>query len=544
MSQLRSKRSPVRWAAPLCVLLAVGVLLVGGVANGQPLMHSKTAAAHASTTLTWALGSSPFSVWGPYCFCTSGAVAMSLVYQTDLEYGTFGQLGAQVISSWKQTSPTTYVYHVRPGVKFSNGTTVTASDVAFSLSINLNPKIGSRLASMFASVQRIGSKGDTVTVKLKHPDATWQYVPAQSAGYVYSKADYLKHPNDYGTPSALPIGTGPYKFQSFQPNSQILLVRNPYWKGRKFPWDKVVMPIIPDAQALLLAVESGKVDGTFDVPATSFAIWSKAPNVYFHGFASDGFTGFSVDLTDSRFKDIHVRKAIAYAIDRKGLVGALLNGAGKPINCIVPPGMFRSVLSKSEVDAALSKIPDYAYDLAKAKAELRQSTTPNGFTFTLNVPNGCPACIAIAQNVAASLSQIGITVNLNLMPGGARFQIMLDHGPNLGLQILNTGPDNPDPADFPATRWVSSQAVKGGLNFSNWQSPEIDKLVAQALALKDRAQAARLILKGCQLEAQQVSYIPIYTFDFAVAVRKGWSVSSAIGPFFATVNWLPYVRVG
>ena len=543
MSQLRSKRSPVRWAAPLCVLFAVGVLLTGGAANGQSVTQSKTAAAQASTTLTWALGTNPLGIWGPYCFCTSGSAVMSLVYQTQLAYSTFGQLTPQVIASWKQTNPTTYVYHVRPGVKFSNGTTVTGSDVAFSLAVHLNPKISSREASFFTDVQRISSKGDTVTVRLKHPDQTWQYVPALETGYVYSKADYLKNPNDYGTPSALPIGTGPYKFQSWQPNSQIVLVRNPYWQGQKFPWNKIVVPIIPDPQSLLLALESGKIDGTFDVPATDYATWARASNINFHPFPSFGFSGFSVDLTDGPFRDVHVRRAIAYALDREGLVKALLYGAGKPINCIVPPGQFRSVLPASEVQAALAKIPSYTYDLAKARAELKQSAYPNGFTTTLNIPpNSVPE--TIGQNVAQALAQIGINLKLNLMPGPARYQIMLDHGPHLGLQFLNTGPDNPDPADFPATRWVSSQAVKGGLNFSNWHSPEIDQIVAKANSLKDRAQAARLILKGCQIEAQQVSYLPIYTFDFSVAVRQGLSVSSAIGPFYANVNWLQYLRVG
>ncbi len=530
-------------AASLVAALFLAVAGAGAHTQGGAA-PSATASRTASTTLTWALGTNPASLFGPYYFSTSGAAMMSLVYQTELAYGTYGQLQPQVISSWKQTSPTRYVYNVKPGQKFSNGTPVTAKDVAFSLAVNVDPKIGSRFAALFVSVKRISSKGNQVIVTLKQPDSTWRYVPAQMAGYVYSKASYQKNPNAYGTPTAMPIGTGPYKFQSFQPNSQVVLVRNPYWKGKRYQWDKIVMPIIPNAQAMLLAIQNGTVDGTFDVPSSSLSQWIPAKGIVLHTFPSAGWRGFSIDMTDGPFADLHVRKAIAYSIDKVGLVKALLYGAGQPLKCIVPPAMFKSVLPSKEVDAALRKIPGYDYDLSKAKAELKQSKYPNGFTTTLNVPSGCGACMAIAQNLAQSLSQLGITVNLNVMPGAPRFQVILDHGPNLGLQVLGMGPDNPDAANYPSILWPSDQAVKGGQNSSNWHNPTIDKLMKQSLAATDRAKAARLILKGCQLEAQQVSYIPIFTFPYAVAVKQGLNVTSGIGPFYSTVNWLRYLRVG
>lgn len=538
---------PRRIVLPAALALAAALFVAVAGASAHPdagVAPTAKATKKASSTLTWALGTNPASLFGPYYFSTSGAAMMSLVYQTELAYGTYGQVQPQVVSSWKQTSPTKYVYTVKPGQKFSNGASVTAKDVAFSLAINVDPKIGSRFAALFVSVKRITSSGNHVIVTLKQPDSTWRYVPAQMAGYVYSKADYERNPNAYGTPTAMPIGTGPYKFQSFQPNSQVVLVRNQYWKGKKYPWDKIVMPIIPNSQAMLLAIQNGTVDGTFDVPSSSLSQWIPAQGIVLHTFPSAGWRGFSIDTTDGPFADLHVRKAIAYSIDKVGLVKALLYGAGQPLKCIVPPSMFKAVLPAKFVDSTLAKIPGYDYDLSKAKAELKQSKYPNGFTATLNVPNGCGACIAISQNLQQSLAQIGITLNLNLMPGGPRFQVILDHGPNLGLQVLGMGPDYPDPADYPSILWPSDQAVKGGQNSSNWRNSAIDALMKTSLATTNRAAAARLILKGCALEAQQVSYIPIFTFPYAVAVKKGLNVSSAVGPYYSTVNWLQYLRVG
>ncbi|HVU78382.1 MAG TPA: ABC transporter substrate-binding protein [Gaiellaceae bacterium] len=528
------------------VLVAALFLAVAGASahTDSTAAPAAKASKSASTTLTWALGTNPASLFGPYYFSTSGAAMMSLVYQTGLAYGTYGQLQPQVISSWKQTSPTRYVYTVKPGQKFSDGTPVTAKDVAFSLAINVDPKIGSRFAALFVSVKRITASGNQVIVTLKQPDSTWRYVPAQMAGYVFSKASYQKNPNAYGTPTALPVGSGPYKYQSFQPNSQVVLVRNPHWTGKKYPWDKIVMPIIPNAQALLLALQNGTVDGTFDVPSSSLSQWIPAQGIVLHTFPSAGWRGFSIDMTDGPFADLNVRKAIAYSIDKAGLVKALLYGAGQPLKCIVPPSMFKSVLPAKEVDSALAKIPGYDYDLSKAKAALKASKYPNGFTTTLNVPDGCGACMAISQNLQQSLAQIGITVKLNVMPGAPRFQVILDHDAHLGLQVLGMGPDNPDPANYPSILWPSDQAVKGGQNSSNWRTSAVDTLMKQSLASANRAAAARLILKGCALEAQQVSYIPIFTFPYAVAVKKGLNVTSGIGPFYSTVNWLQYLRVG
>ena len=150
--------APRRIVLPAAVALVAALFLaVAGAsaridAGASP--HAKRTTS-ASTTLTWALGTNPASLWGPYYFSTSGAAMMSLVYQTALAYGTYGQLQPQVISSWKQTSPTRYVYTIKPGQKFSNGAPVTAQDVAFSLSINLNQKVASRFAALFVSVKHI-----------------------------------------------------------------------------------------------------------------------------------------------------------------------------------------------------------------------------------------------------------------------------------------------------------------------------------------------------------------------------------------------------
>ena len=96
----------------------------------------------------------------------------------------------------------------------------------------------------------------------------------------------------FGTPSGLPVGTGPYKFSEFIPNSRVVLVRNPYCKGEKYPWNRIVFPVIPDANARLLALQSGQIDGTFAVPGNDCRVAQGVEHQGRH-VTPGGWRGFS-----------------------------------------------------------------------------------------------------------------------------------------------------------------------------------------------------------------------------------------------------------
>src|SRR5438045_7932383 len=220
------------------------------------------------------------------------------------------------------------------------------------------------MADFFGNVRSISAKGNTVTVRLLKPDSNWQYTPAASPGLVYSQADYKKKGANFGTASGMPVGTGPYKFSSFVPNSQVVLTRNTYYKGKKYPWNKIVFQVIPDEQARLLALQSGQVDGTFQVPNTSLDTWSKA-NLKVGTYLSGGWRGFSFDVEDGPFRDIHVRRALAYSLDEAGINYALTSGRGQPMVGLPPLIFLRGLLPKAEFDRELKKVPTYPYSIDK-----------------------------------------------------------------------------------------------------------------------------------------------------------------------------------
>ena len=540
-STTQGHRRPVRHRRRAAWLLAgVAALLLSVVFSGAALAKSSKAGA-VGGTLTWALQTNPASLFDAYYFSAEGSTFFSLVQDHILAPGTFGQPTTgegSVVQSWKATSPTRYVYTIKKGIRFSDGSPLTAADVAFSMNVHRDPKTGSKMGDFFGNVVSIRNRGNQVIVVLKKPDSNWQFTPAASPGLVYSQKDYKAKGADFGTPSGMPIGTGPYKFSEFTPNSRVVLVRNPYYKGKKYPWDRIVFPIIPDEQARLLALQSGQIDGTFAVPNNNISTWIKIPNLTVGTYGTGGWRGFSLDVEDGPFKDVHVRRAIAYSLNKPDINEALASSRGVVLNGLPPLIFIKGLLPAAEVNAALKKVKAYPYSLDDAKAELAKSAYPKGFTTTLNTPNGCAACLLLSQVLAQGASKIGITINLNPMPGPQRFQVILDHKPNLGIQVLGQAPDSPHPMQYLDLLYTSAHAQPGYENSANYKNTTVDKLIAQGLQSSDLKVAARNALKVMQITSEDVPYIPVFMFPGAWAVKSGWEFKSSIGPFYYNQIWL------
>jgi peptide/nickel transport system substrate-binding protein len=534
-------RRPVHYRRRAAWLLAgVAALLVSIVCSGAALAKSSKAGA-VGGTLTWALQTNPASLFDAYYFSAEGSTFFSLVQDHILAPGTFGQPTTgegSVVQSWKATSATRYVYTIKKGIKFSDGSTLTAADVAFSMNVHRDPKTGSKMGDFFGNVASIRNRGNQVIVVLKKPNSNWQFTPAASPGLVYSQKDYKAKGANFGTPSGMPIGTGPYKFSEFTPNSRVVLVRNPYYKGKKYPWDRIVFPVIPDEQARLLALQSGQIDGTFAVPNNNIGTWIKIPNLKVGTYVSGGWRGFSIDVEDGPFKDVHVRRALAYSLNKPDINEALASSRGVVLDGLPPLLFIKGLLPAAEVNAALKKVNKYPYSLDDAKAELAKSAYPKGFTTTLNTPNGCPACLLLSQVLAQGASKIGITINLNPMPGPQRFQVILDHKPNLGIQVLGQAPDSPHPMQYLDLLYTSAHAQPGYENSANYKTATVDKLIAQGLQSSNLKVAARNALKVMQITSAQVPYIPVFMFPGAWAVKSGWEFKSSIGPFYYNQIWL------
>ena len=495
----------------------------------------------SESKLNWALADSPRSLFAPSNYSTDGMTIMSLVQSPLLNISPAGKLEPGVATSWKAVDPTTYEYTIGDSFTFSDGDKVIAEDVAYSLNLQLDPKAASQEAGLFGDVDSVSFEGNIVTVKLKQASSFWQFLPASLAGYVWQKKSVEAALDTYGSPETLPIGSGPYMVSKFVPDSQVVLVRNPKYTGPKAKYDTITFKIIPDAQTRLLAMSSGEIDGTFQVPVANMSQWKSASEV--STFASLRWRSLTLDMEQAPFSDINVRKALYYATDRKAIAEGLLGGLAQVSSTANDPAIFLGALSESDVSKSYGEIESFDFDLQKAKDALAQSSVPNGFKATLNVPQESDTIKAIAEAVKANWAAIGVDLTLNLMPGGPRFQVIMDHNPNLGVQIIGNTPDVPDPAQMAAQYYSSAQAAKNGNNSSNLKDPEVDALISQAQQSTDAKKSAELILQAQVLASKQVPLIPLVWEQAPVAVKKGGSATD-FGPWFSMEVWPNMISLG
>ena len=431
-----------------------------------------------------------------------------------------------------------YVFQIRPGVKFWDGTPMTVDDVVFSLSRHIDPKVSSQIAGYFANVDSFVKTGASeVTIKLKRPDPlvanALVFAPILSQAFVKKIGSGLGAP---GTGLRI-MGTGPYQITSF-PNSTSATVDRfaGYW-GAKPRVKTCAFSCIADTQTLQLAIQSGQSGGTFGVPVQDSAAYEKLSGVRTYSAPGMYICALSFDTSTPPFNDLHVRKAIAYASDRAGYVRAFLDGNGTPADCVVPPQQWGSVLPQSQVAKIYQQLPNYPFSLADAKKELAQSAHPNGFTTnSVLVPNNSPAVVKAMESLSTSVKQLGINMPIQQVPTNDWLANLYGHK-NLGLICLLFVPDYADPADYMNLIYPSANAVKNNFNLANFKDPQVDKLLQQANSASSNAQRAQDLSQVLTISQQQLPYYGLFWQNDVMAIQNAYAYQGFTGLYY-NQSWL------
>ena len=474
--------------------------------------------------ITWALPGFPNTLLVAHEWNIYNGSIMSLVQEGLLSFDDKLALAPAIAESWQQVDPVTYKYTLRAGVTFQDGSPLTADDVVYTMKWNMNPDSRSQLAAFYAGVKSIEATGDReVTVTLEKPNVLFQYTVAQMAGFIMKKGQLEGNPEGYGTPDVLPVGTGPYKIVEFVPDNRVVLeAYDGYWGGKPTV-RKITMTSIVDQQTRLLAMQNGEVDGTFDVSISEIDQWKALDNVDVITAPSLGVYMLTLDQKTPPFNDIHVRRAIAHAVDREGLVKALLKGNGAPAVAINPPEMWTGVMSPEEVRAFYGTLDPYTFDIEKAKAELAQSSVPNGFDVTVPAPNGVPYMIPILLSVSENLKPLGITLNVQQMDDSQWLSTYFAHD-KLGMQIMSYFPDFADAANYPYLFFHTANAGKDGMNGSNYSKLKMDELLTAALQKSDPKERAAVLKEAIQLSSQDIAVVPVFWPASAMAINKKYKL--------------------
>jgi peptide/nickel transport system substrate-binding protein len=447
----------------------------------------------------------------------SWTTALSL--ETLLQFGPQGQLEPDLATSWAQAGPVTWVYHLRHGVRFWDGHPLTAADVAYSL--NYRRAGASQNSWAYPTVKNVAASGpDTVVVTLIHPDAGWQFTPATYTAEIFEKSFALAHKGTMGNPGVLIEGTGPWRYDSLDPTKGAQLSANPHWWGGRAPIQRISFTFFSTETSEALAFRAGEIDlDPYIEDPRSFAATSGAKVLSTPDCASGIF---SMNTLTAPWNDVHVRRAVAYALDRPAIIAAG-GGYASPNYTLIPAQLLQTIASPSQVTSLLQSIPRYPYDVAKARQQMAHSRYPHGFSTTLQ-EYSAGQLINESQVIAAELQKIGINAQIKENPVTAWSALAAGPASKRPTSLFSSGCPAPDPTNY--TTFLGSWGLQpGGSNIAGYAPPDVDTMINAGVATTNPARRFAAYAKLLQRLATDVPYVPLYTTDLGIALSGRFSYS-------------------
>jgi peptide/nickel transport system substrate-binding protein len=402
----------------------------------------------------------------------------------------------KTLRPWLATSYTaskngkTYTFKLRPGVKFSNGKTMTSADVKFSIDDARAQKKG--WGYLDAAIKNITTPNPgTVVFHLKYRWAPFLadiglfangIIPKNFGGE--SRTAFYKHP----------VGTGPFMWDKRVVGQSVTLKRNPYyWQKGKPYLDSVTWTYVSDENTRELQLRGGQIQVDEFPPFNSITKLQHANGVTMKLFPSTRTDYLDMNESYPPLADAHVRRAISYAIDRKAIIKSVLFGFGKPANSFLPP----------QVPFYDPHSPGLQYNLTEAKAELAKSKFQNGFKIEMLVGAGAQVENAMGQIIQAALKNLGIDVTFKTQDTSTEFQSIQSRKYQLAFSYWTMDIADPDelvtfsidPAGG-AQQFFSGYKNQAAINLSHQAQKEPSPAKRRALYAKIQRIAANDAFQG------------------------------------------------
>ncbi|ESY57576.1 MULTISPECIES: ABC transporter substrate-binding protein [unclassified Mesorhizobium] len=338
----------------------------------------------------------------PHLDPTAGAAAAidevlyANVFEGLTRIGPNGEVLPDLAESWAISDDgKVYTFKLHTGVKFHDGSDFDAGDVKFSLDRARADNSVNAQKALFASIDTVEVVDPTtVKVTLKNPQGSFLYNLGWGDAVIVA-------PESADTNKEKPIGTGPFKFQSWAKGSSITLVKSDTYWGAPVFLDKAEFRIVPDAAAAVPALLSGDIQAFPFFDPDSVAQVKDDPRFKVVIGSTEGETILAINNKKPPFDKLEVRQAIAFALDRKAIIDGASAGLGVPI------GSHMSPASKAYVD--LTGL--YPHNVDKAKELLKQAGLENGFKAMLKLPPPSYARLG-GEIIASQLRDVGIDLEI------------------------------------------------------------------------------------------------------------------------------------
>ncbi|WP_441248577.1 ABC transporter substrate-binding protein [Kitasatospora sp. McL0602] len=524
-SPSHGRRSPYRrYALPTAALAAFTLLAAcagppksGGTGNEQAFELSATtpAAKGQLDSFTWAVYAEPPTLDYIYAFDYPQNTILSNVCESLMRWTPQLTLAPGLAEKATNPDPTTWVYDLRPGVHFHDGSVLTADDVVYSLGRQMNPDNAAAWAQQFQNVSTITKTGPLqVTVKLTRPDSQFNQYLATAAGVVASKAGVEAAGKDYGTSGSLDC-TGPYRLGTWNKGQSIELQRfDGYW-GTKAKSAKAVFSFLTDSSARVNAMISGEADGGYLIPTESYDRLrsSKVGTLYF----GEGLSTVNVNVTNMQgpLGDLRVRRALSLALDRSGFVKSGLGGAGTVTGSLTTRAAWAAAPEQVRKDA-FSGLTPTAPDIEQAKALIKEAGA-TGKTVTVATSSIGQDVSLLATAVQSAGAKIGLNVQLKTIAPNAFTALFTDEKAREGIDMFpETYYDSiTDPLDL-----LANFKTGAFQNYAKFSDPAFDDLVKKATETADPAQRYAVEAQLQKAASNQLLWIPVAEWPTAVFLNK------------------------
>ncbi len=398
-----------------------------------------------------------------------------------------------------------YTFRLRQNVKFHDGTPFNAGAVRYSLMRQIDEAHPANafgtypfVSFYFGNVQDVAVIDEhTVKIVQKTPRASLLAALASAAAAIVSPAAVEKYGQDY---PQNPVGTGPFKFSSWDRGIAVNLEPNQEYWGGPTKLQGVIFKPFTEEQARVAALQTAAVNFVVDLPPDNVEILENDPNVAV--LKQPGLHIWYIGLNTMKkpLDDPRVRRAFAHALDKESITRDVLRGTGEVAKNILNPGTW----------GYTDDVPTYERDLEKAKQLLAEAGHPDGFAINLWAPesgSGMQSPVAMSTVIQANLAEIGVQANIQTFEWGTFLNNLRAGDQEMFVNSWMSGVPDPDMTLYPFLH--SSQWAPNGPNRFFYKNPEVDKLLEDARTTSDQEQRAELYRQVQKIALDELPLIPV-----------------------------------
>lgn len=424
-----------------------------------------------------------------------------LIFDSLVRKGSNFNLVPGLAERWDIPDPQTYIFHLRRGVHFHDGRPLTAKDVKWTLDTMRDGSLRTIKGATYHLVDRVEVRDDlTLLVHLTEPFAPLLWNLSEGAFGIVPYGSGSDFNNKL-------VGTGPYRFVRFDPDSQVLLERNDNYWGTPARVSRLRFAVVPDATTRALELRKGSADlaSPNSFPPDMVRALERERNLTVERHSGTSLGYLALNLRDPILKDLRVRQALAYAIDRQSILHYLLRDSGRPADSVLPPEHW----------AHASNVTHYSFDPHKANSLLDAAGYARGkdkirFHLTMKTSTTEDARL-LAAVLQQQLRQVGIALDIRSFEF-ATFYSDITKGAFQLYSLRWIGYSNQDPDIF-EDAFDSASFAPRRANRGYYSNPDVDRLIEQGRRTLDQAERQKIYAQIQSILAHDLPYINLWYLD-------------------------------